>query len=100
MSTVSTNGFEVDARVICENSVSKLYVGFCSLGANSSGKTEDQVSDTTRLAICFQLPYTSWPRRAIRQTHRRRLMADQPPIRSMTDEDRAFHRASLCMECD
>jgi len=31
MSTVSTNGFEVDARVICENSVSKLYVGFCSL---------------------------------------------------------------------
>lgn len=29
-----------------------------------------------------------------------RLMADQPPIRSMTDEDLAFHRASLCMECD
>ena len=29
-----------------------------------------------------------------------RLMADQPPIRSMTDEDLAFHRASLCLECD
>jgi hypothetical protein len=29
-----------------------------------------------------------------------RLMADQPPIRSMTDEDLAFHRASLCMECE
>jgi len=29
-----------------------------------------------------------------------RLMADQPPIRSITDEDLAFHRASLCMECD
>ena len=29
-----------------------------------------------------------------------RLMSDQPPIRSMTDEDLAFHRASLCMECE
>jgi hypothetical protein len=29
-----------------------------------------------------------------------RLMADQPPIRSMTDEDLAFHRVSLCMECE
>ena len=29
-----------------------------------------------------------------------RLMSDRPPIRSMTDEDLAFHRASLCMECD
>jgi hypothetical protein len=29
-----------------------------------------------------------------------RLMADRPPIRSMTDEDLAFHRASLCLECD
>lgn len=29
-----------------------------------------------------------------------RLMADQPPIRSMTDEDLAFRRASLCMECE
>jgi len=29
-----------------------------------------------------------------------RLLADQPPIRSMTDEDLAFHRASLCLECD
>ena len=29
-----------------------------------------------------------------------RLMAGQPPIRSMTDEDLAFHRASLCMECE
>ena len=28
-----------------------------------------------------------------------RLMTDQPPIRSMTDEDLAFHRASLCFEC-
>ena len=29
-----------------------------------------------------------------------RLIADQPPIRSMTDEDLALHRASLCTECD
>jgi hypothetical protein len=29
-----------------------------------------------------------------------RLMADRPPIRSMTDEDLAFHRASLCLGCD
>mgnify|MGYP004162901699 FL=1 len=29
-----------------------------------------------------------------------RLTADQPPIRSMTDEDLAFHRTSLCMECE
>lgn len=33
-------------------------------------------------------------------TNFKRLMADQPPIRSMTDEDLAFHRASLCLECD
>jgi hypothetical protein len=25
---------------------------------------------------------------------------DQPTIRSMTDEDLAFHRASMCLECD
>jgi hypothetical protein len=29
-----------------------------------------------------------------------RLMSDHPPIRSTTDEDLAFHRASLCMECE
>ena len=29
-----------------------------------------------------------------------RLMADRPLIRSMTDEDLAFHHASLCLECD
>lgn len=29
-----------------------------------------------------------------------RAMQDRPPVRSMTDEDMAFHRASLCMECD
>ena len=29
-----------------------------------------------------------------------RMMRCQPPVRSMTDEDLAFHRASLCMECD
>ena len=29
-----------------------------------------------------------------------RLMRDEAPIRSMTDEDVAFHRASLCLECD
>ena len=29
-----------------------------------------------------------------------RLMRDEPPIRSMTDEDLAFHRASLCVECE
>ena len=30
----------------------------------------------------------------------KRLMTDQSPIRSMTDKDMAFHRASLCLECD
>ena len=30
-----------------------------------------------------------------------RLMRDEAPIRSMTDEDLVFHRASpLCLECD
>lgn len=29
-----------------------------------------------------------------------RLLSEQPPIRSMTDEDLAFHRASLCLECE
>lgn len=29
-----------------------------------------------------------------------RLMSDQSPIRSMADEDLAFHRVSLCMECE
>ena len=29
-----------------------------------------------------------------------RLMAGLPPIRSMSDEDLAFHRASLCLECE
>ena len=29
-----------------------------------------------------------------------RLIANQPPIRSMTDEDIALHRALLCTECD
>ena len=28
------------------------------------------------------------------------LFKNQPPIRSMTDEDVAFHRASLCLECN
>ena len=29
----------------------------------------------------------------------KRLMEDRAPTRSMTDEDLAFHRASLCLEC-
>ena len=29
-----------------------------------------------------------------------RLMRDEAPIRSMGDEDLAFHRASTCLECD
>ena len=29
-----------------------------------------------------------------------RLFAGQPPIRSMSDEDLAFHRASLCLACE
>jgi hypothetical protein len=29
-----------------------------------------------------------------------RLFSDQPPIRSMTDEDIAFHRASMCILCE
>lgn len=28
-----------------------------------------------------------------------RLMTNRPPIRSMTDDDLAFHQASLCIEC-
>ena len=37
----------------------------------------------------------------------KRLLSEKPPIRSMTDEDLAFHRASLdldpyvlCLECE
>lgn len=33
-------------------------------------------------------------------TNFKRLMRDSLPIRSMSDEDLAFHRASLCLECD
>jgi hypothetical protein len=33
-------------------------------------------------------------------TNFKRLMANQPPIRSMTDEDLARHRASMCIECE
>jgi hypothetical protein len=33
-------------------------------------------------------------------TNFQRLMCEEPPIRSMTEEDLAFHRASLCLECD
>jgi hypothetical protein len=33
-------------------------------------------------------------------TQFQRLMCDKAPIRQMTDEDLAFHRASLCLECD
>lgn len=29
-----------------------------------------------------------------------RLFEDKPPVRSMSDEDLAFHRASLCLECE
>ena len=29
-----------------------------------------------------------------------RLMEDRPTIRTMTEEDLAFHRASLCMQCE
>ena len=29
-----------------------------------------------------------------------RLVEGKVPIRSMSDEDLAFHRASLCLECD
>lgn len=32
-------------------------------------------------------------------TNFKRLFEDKPVIRSMTDEDLAFHRASLCFEC-
>ena len=28
-----------------------------------------------------------------------RLLGDEPPIRCMDEEDIAFHRASLCLEC-
>ena len=28
-----------------------------------------------------------------------RLLQGEGPIRSMTDEDFAFHRASMCLEC-
>lgn len=29
-----------------------------------------------------------------------RLFEDKTPVRSMSDEDLAFHRASLCLECE
>ena len=49
-------------------------------------------------------PLSAMPKRGIWATNIgtnfTRLVADQPPIRSMTDEDLAFHRASLCLECD
>jgi hypothetical protein len=32
-------------------------------------------------------------------TNFKRLFEDKPMIRSMTNEDIAFHRASLCFEC-
>ena len=32
-------------------------------------------------------------------TNFQRLFKDRPPIRSMSDEDLAFHRAALCLEC-
>ena len=32
-------------------------------------------------------------------TNFQRLLSGQSPIRSMTDEEVAFHRASLCFEC-
>jgi hypothetical protein len=33
-------------------------------------------------------------------TNFERLMREEPPIRSMTEEDLAFHRASLCLACE
>ena len=33
-------------------------------------------------------------------TNCQRLVADLPPIRSMTDTDLAFHRAGMCFECE
>mgnify|MGYP006081727013 FL=1 len=33
-------------------------------------------------------------------TNFKRLFKDRPPIRSMSDEDLAFHRAALCLECE
>lgn len=33
-------------------------------------------------------------------TNFQRLFESKPPIRSMTDEDVAFHRAALCLECE
>ncbi len=32
-------------------------------------------------------------------TNFKRLLDGRLPVRSMTDEDLAFHRASLCLEC-
>jgi hypothetical protein len=33
-------------------------------------------------------------------TNFKRLMRGAVPIRSMTDEDLAFHRATICLECE
>ena len=33
-------------------------------------------------------------------TQFQRLMRDEGPIRKMTDEDLAFHRANMCLECE
>ena len=33
-------------------------------------------------------------------TQFQRLMRGEGPIRQMTDEDLAFHRANLCLECE
>ena len=33
-------------------------------------------------------------------TNFKRLFSNQPPIREMTSEDLALHRASLCVLCD
>jgi hypothetical protein len=32
-------------------------------------------------------------------TNFRRLFKDRPPIRSLSEDDLAFHRAILCLEC-
>ena len=32
-------------------------------------------------------------------TNFKRLLDGRLPVRSMTDEDLAFHRASLCLQC-
>ena len=33
-------------------------------------------------------------------TNFKRLMAGEGPIRSMSEEELAFHRATVCFECD